>query len=435
MNDATPVDPRPSPEDQATPQTDTNRERRKRRADKKSKSKKAGSAKPAAQAPMPMAYAPRPAARPARTRTRHWGLAFAFVLMVLAPVGASAWYLWTRAADQFASTVAFTVRSEDMASAADFLGGLGATFGGGGAGKDSDILYEFIRSQELVTSIDETLDLRRRYSLHAAQDPLMSFDTDGTIEDLTDYWQRMVRVSYDSASGLLELRVLAFTAEDAQAIAEAIYAESLVMINELSAIARADATRYAQEDLDLALERLKSARESLTAFRLANQIVDPNADIQTQVGLLATLQEQQAAALIEYQLLSETVRDGDPRLESARRRLEIIEAQVTEERAKFGTGGSSPGGGTYADIIAEFERLTVDREFAETAYAAALSAFDGARAEANRQSRYLAVYIQPTLAEKSEFPQRIVLLGLVALFSLLTWAILSLVFYALRDRR
>ncbi len=57
------------------------------------------------------------------------------------------------------------------------------------------------------------------------------------------------------------------------------------------------------EDLDLALERLKAAREALTAFRLANQIVDPNADIQGQMGLLNTLQAQQAEALIEFDLL------------------------------------------------------------------------------------------------------------------------------------
>ena len=251
----------------------------------------------------------------------------------------------------------------------------------------------------------------------------------------TGFWQRMVRVSYDTGSGLIELRVLAFDPADATRIAEAIYAESTRMINELSAIARADATRYAQEDLDLALERLKSAREALTSFRLTNRIVDPNADIQAQMGLLNTLQSQQAAALIEFDLISETARDSDPRFEQARRRLEVIEARIAEERQKFGAGGGGEGGVEYATTISEFERLSVDREFAERAYEAALSALDGARAEANRQSRYLAAYITPTLAEKSEFPQRGLMLGLVVLFSFLIWSILTLILYAIRDRK
>ena len=89
----------------------------------------------------------------------------------------------------------------------------------------------------------------------------------------------------------------------------------------------------------------------------------------------------------------------------------------------------------HATTIAEFERLAVDREFAEQAYAAALATFDGARAEANRQSRYLAAYIQPTLAQRAEFPNQPLLIGIVALFSFLGWAIIALSYYALRDRR
>jgi capsular polysaccharide transport system permease protein len=173
----------------------------------------------------------------------------------------------------------------------------------------------------------------------------------------------------------------------------------------------------------------------MTTFRLANQIVDPNADIQVQMGLLTSLQTQQVSALIEFDLISETASPNDPRVAQARRRLEVIEALIDNERQKFGTGGSGPTGQQFARTIAEFERLSVDREYAEATYATALNALDAARAEANRQSRYLAAYIQPTLAEKPEFPQRELIVAFVLLFSFLIWAICSLVFYALRDRR
>ncbi|MCF7702156.1 sugar transporter [Loktanella sp. M215] len=362
-------------------------------------------------------------------------LAVSFVMMVLLPILASGFYLYTRAADQYASTLGFTVRSENGASASDILGGLSASLGGGGSSSDATILYEFIRSQEIVRKVGARLDLERMYSRHAETDPLLSYHTDGTIEDLTEYWQRMVRVSYDNITGLTELTVLAFDPADARQIAEEIYSESSRMINALSDVARDDSTRYAQQDLDLALERLKAAREALTAFRLANQIVDPNADIQTQMGLLSTLQTQQANALIEFEQLRETASSTDPRLDQARRRLEVIESLIATERQKFGKGGGGEDGVEYAQTISDFERLTVEREYAETAYAAALHALDAARAAANRQSLYLAAYITPTLAEKSEYPQRGLILGLIALFSLLIWSIACLVYYALRDRR
>jgi capsular polysaccharide transport system permease protein len=376
----------------------------------------------------------RPLAPPAQLRKRHYGLVLTFILIVLLPIAVSAYYLYTRAADQYASTLAFTVRSEDAASASDLLGGLSSTLGGS-TSRDTDILYEFILSQEMVRKVETALNLSQRYAVLTDLDPVFGYHNDGTIEDLADYWQRMVRISYDSASGLMELRVLAFTPEDATAIADEIYAESSTMINALSATARNDATRYAQEDLDLALERLKAAREALTSFRLTNQIVDPNADIQAQMGLLTTLQTQQAAALIEYDMISETANSSDPRVEQARRRLDVIEARIADERQKFGVGGGTSGGVEYATTIAEFERLTVDREFAETAYAAALRAFESARADANRQSLYLAAYITPTAAEQSQYPQRGLIVTIIGIFAFLIWAIMSLVYYAVRDRR
>lgn len=358
-------------------------------------------------------------------------LSFAF--MVLVPASLSALYLYIRGVDQYASTLGFTVRSEDISSASDLLGGLSSTLGGSGS-RDTDILYEYIRSQEIVAAIDADLDLKALYSRHYDTDPVLSFDPEGTIEDLTDYWQNMVRISYDAGAGLMDLRVLAFTPEDARDIAQAIYDESLRTINALSAIAREDATRYAREDLEKSIERLKLTREAITAFRIESQIVDVSADIQSQMGLLSTLQTQLAAALIEFDLLSSSVRD-DPRLVQAQRRIEVIEARIKEERLKFGASGQSPSGESYADTVATFERLTVDREVAERTYVAALSGYDAAVAEANRQSLYLAAYIRPTLAEKSEFPQRELIIGLVALFSFLLWAILFLVYYSLRDRR
>lgn len=370
-------------------------------------------------------------------KIRHLGLLFAFAIVVILPLIASAVYLYTRAADQYASTLGFTVRTENTTSASDLLGGLSASLGGGGASsRETDILYEFIRSQEIVRKIDTELDLKSMYARHIEMDPLLGYNpTNNAIEDLTDYWQRMVRISYDNSSGLMELRVLAFDPGDARKIAEAIFRESTYMINALSAIARDDSTRYAQQDLELALERLKTTREAVTSFRLANQIVDPNADLQAQMGLLTTLQAQQADALIEYDLINDVASSNDPRVEQARRRIEVIEKRIADERQKFGVGGGENGGVEYATTIADFERLQVDREYAETSYAAALAALDGARAEANRQSLYLAAYITPTIAEKSEYPQRGLIVAIIGLFSFLIWAIASLVYYALRDRK
>lgn len=375
----------------------------------------------------------RAAARPARRRRRHWGLLLSLLCLVVAPVAVAAWYLFTLAEDQYASTLGFSVRKEDTGSAVEILGGI-TDLTGGSASNDTDILFEYIQSANMVRAVMQEVDLVAAYSRPG--DPLFSLGDDTRIEALTDYWTRMVQVYCDRSSHLIEIRVKAFTPEEAHAVALAIRRESDRTINALSAVARDDATRHARDELDRALERLKAARAALTAFRTRNQIVDPEADIQGRMGLLNTLQGELANALIDLDLLRQNSRSDDPRIVQAERRVEVIRQRITEERARFSDDSdASREQEAYSQLIGQYEALAVDQKFAEEAYVASLAGYDVALAEAQRQSRYLATYIEPALAETPLYPRRWIIL--LTLFGALatSWTILTMIYYALRDRR
>lgn len=375
-----------------------------------------------------------PAGR-ARMRGRHWGLLLSFFLLVLAPFGAVAYYLFDVAVDQYASTTGFTVRQNESGAATDVLGGL-AAFTGGGGQADADILFEYIVSQELVQRLNARLGLVDHYSAPHGEDPIFALNPDTTIEGMVDHWQRIVRISYSQSSGLMELRVLAFDPAMAQDIAGAIIEESQSLVNALNATAREDAMRFAEQDLETALLRLRAAREALTEFRTRTQIVDPESDLQGRMGVLNTLQQQLAEALIENDLLGEnTANPNDPRLRQSAQRIDVIRQRIALERQNFTQADAQVGGEDYPTLIAEFEGLVVDREFAEESYRAALTAQDLARTNTTRQSRYLAVFIQPTYPELAQFPRREVILGLGALFLILGWSILALIYYSIRDRQ
>lgn len=366
-----------------------------------------------------------------RPQRRHWAILVSFLLFVLIPTALTAWYLYARAADQYASTVGFSVRTEEAGSAIELLGGITAL--SGSSSSDTDILYEFLQSQELVATLDAQLDLRAIWSrADPDTDPIFAYHAPGTIEDLVRYWGRMVRIYYDGGTGLLELRVLAFDPDDARLIAQAIFRESSAMINELSAIAREDSLSYSRDELEQARDRLAEARVAIAEWRNLNQTVDPTADTQGQMGLVTNLQAQLAEALIELDLLRETTRENDPRLAQAERLITVIESRIAAERAVLGTTGS---GQAFADLVGEYERLVVDLEFAEQSYTASLSTFYVATNDAQRQSRYLAAHIRPTRAERAEYPDRLMLIGLTALFLVLAWSVMVLIAYSLRDRR
>ena len=82
-------------------------------------------------------------AKQSKIKFRHVALLIVFMLLVIAPTAFVVSYLYNQARDQFVSTVAFTVRSEDVSSATDLLGGLSAL--GSGSSSDTDILFEYIQ--------------------------------------------------------------------------------------------------------------------------------------------------------------------------------------------------------------------------------------------------------------------------------------------------
>lgn len=374
---------------------------------------------------------PRPHAKPARPRKRHKMIRRLFLLGVLVPILLATVYLYVIAKDQYASYLGFSVRAEDSASPVEMLGGI-TELAGSSSGTDTDVLFEFIQSQRIVRLVDERLDLRSMY--HMPSDPIFGIDPDATIEGLQKFWGRVVKVFYDSGSGLIEVRVTAFTPEDAKAVADAIYDESSVMINKLTAVAREDATSYARSELEKAVERLSVARAAIQKFRLETQIIDPEADIVGRMGLLNSLQNQLATAQIDLDILMQTARESDPRLIQARRRVAVIEQRLAEERARFSNTDGTVNG-SYANLIGDYERLSVDKQFAEQAYLSALASLDVATAEAARKSRYLAAYIEPTLSETPQFPQRLIILATLSGFLIGIWVVATMVYYSVRDRR
>ena len=366
----------------------------------------------------------------ARPRPRHWAAALSFALMVLVPLAATVTYLWTRAADQYHSAVAFSIRSEETGpAAAGLLGAL--TQISSGTASDVDILYEYIRSQQIVERIDAGLDLRAIYN-RAEGDVVFSLGEATSIEALVRHWGRMVEVSYDATAGIIDVRANAFTPADARAIARAILTESDALVNVLSEQAREDAIRYARAELAEAEDAVRAVRERLSGFRREYSIVDPTADAAGQSGLLSALNQELAQALVERDVLTSYAAEGDQRVQQADRRIAAITARIEAERSSLELTGVA---GSLPEVVGRYEELLVDLEFANTAYTQALAGLSAARGEARRRARYLAAHVEPTLATSALYPRRAMLAGLAALFLTLGWGVAMLVTYNVRDGR
>ncbi|MEL7466004.1 MAG: sugar transporter [Pseudomonadota bacterium] len=376
-----------------------------------------------------------PAPRPARFRLRHFLVAFSFLLIVVAPAVLAIGYLYTKAADQYHSIVSFSVHSEETPSMDSIFGAF--TQSTPNAAADTDILFDFIRSQQIVEDLRTTTDLVTIFN-RPEEDPFFTLGEDPSVEELHSYWEWMVSIAYDRGTGIIEAEVRAFTPEDAQAIGAAIVERSGELINTLSQETRLDTIRFAEADLREAENRLKDIRLKLQEFRNQEQIVDPTAALEQRMGLQNALEQQLATQLIERDLLVGVAQPGDSRLVQLDRRIEALYARIDLERAKLGSGGSGAGSeeqSRMAETFGRYEELLADREFAEQAYSAVLASYEQARADARRKHRYLLNHVGPTRAEEALYPSRWMLSTMIIVALVSIWLIVVMIGFNMKDRR
>lgn len=373
-----------------------------------------------------------------RDRIALW---LSFVLLVAAPSAVAAWYLNDVAADQYASEVGFAVRSLDgtlPSPMTELLGGAADSTAG-----DSQMLFEYLQSQPLVERVDAAVDLREIYNRPEA-DPVFALGEDRTIEELVDYWNLAVTVSYDTGSGVIYAEVRAFRPEDARDVAASLLEESGRLINSLSENARKDAVRFARIDLQEAEQRVREARMALQAFRGMQGTADVSGDISQEMQLIAELRRQRSALQADYDSRKELLGEDSPTLSALRRRISSLDAQIVEAEARIadGTEGGATAGGsgsgrraaTLAEAAGLQEELQVELELATNMYTAAQAGLESARADARRAQRYLATHISPTLSQEPQYPRRVTWSVAIFVILLLGWAILMLIVSSIRDR-
>lgn len=364
-------------------------------------------------------------------RRRRW-LALSFVICVLLPSVAGTWYYTAVASDRYVAGAGFAVRGMN-GGGMDVIGSFTGLAGTGSTTSDSYIVLKYLKSRDLLDRLQQDFDFRAAFSGDNV-DRLSRLDPTADIEKAVDYWDGMIQTSFDPSTGIITFDVQAFSAEEAKLLSELVLEYARALVNKLSENARKDAVQYAEEEVDRAAAGLREAMLRMRAFREEERSLDPNASAQLQIELLGGLERQLLDIRARISELDGRVDDNAPSLMSLRRQARVLEEQIAEKNDEISTAtGGVAGSSALSGLLAEYETLEIEKNFAQQSYASALASLENARVEADRQQRYLAIYSVPALPEYPLYPQRALnILMLVVGFTCL-WGIGTLIVYSVRD--
>lgn len=370
---------------------------------------------------------------------RKWPLArLSFLVFVILPSLATIFYLAFVASDQYVSEARFAVRSvsaEDDSSGKSVLGGSGSALtmlASANTSQNAHIVASYIRSPALVSDLLRTVDLRQIF-FQPEFDPLSRLKAGASKDELTNYWLSMVKATIEGPSGIVTLEVAAFRREDALLLARETLRLSEMLVNEISARARRDATAAAEEDVLRSFAIVRKALGELQQYRNEAGIINPVEAATDTAKLMLQLMAEKIRLENDLFVGRRQLSESAPTIKTLNSRLQSVDAQIADLRAKI--SGDKKQVDNIAAKLSKFEELEVSRQFAEKRYEIAQASLDRARLHAERQNVYLTTFMQPSLPDEAKYPNRLSLSIIISMILLAIWSIAALVWASVEDHR
>lgn len=368
-------------------------------------------------------------AQPSRLRRALRRIDAIFLITVLLPTLLACLYYGVVASDVYISESRFVVRSPQRPAQS----GLGALLQGTVFSRSQDDTYsvhDFIRSRDALRELDEKLQLRARFTADSI-DVINRFPGlswwESSFEAFHQYYQRHVAIDYDTVSSISTLRVRAYTAEDSQRISELLLQMGERLVNNLNTRSRQDLIEVAEREVRQAEERAKEAAASLSSFRSDRGVFDPDRQSALQLQAVSKLQEELLAARAQLAQVQQ-VSPNNPQIGSLTQRVQALEQAVAAETARVvGKGGS------LSAKSPAYDRLVLEKTFADRQLASALAALETARSEAARKQLYLERLVQPNLPDEALEPRRLRSIAVVFVLGLVAWGVVGLVVASVRE--
>lgn len=363
-------------------------------------------------------------------RIRRWIKKRAFIMALVVPTVLAFVYFLVFASPMYVSHASFAIRSADASSssgldiASMFLRTSGST------GNDAYIINDYIQSIDLAQDIDRELELVKHYSSRD-HDMISRLWRNPTQDELVRYWRWAVVPQLNVDTGIISLEVKAYTPEMAQALTRAVLTRSEALVNAMNERAHEDAVALAREEVSRAEDRVRKAQSAMREFRDAHNLIDPKMTAEGLQSLVTGLEAEATTLRTQISEAKSYMKADAPLLKSLNQRLAAVEKQLAAEKLRVAGQGSVQG--NLNALVADYEDLTIEAEFARKQLVSAMTSLEQARIQQMAQSRYVVAYQQPTLPDESLYPRPFLFTLYVFAGMLLFLGIVSLIWASIRE--
>ena len=353
-----------------------------------------------------------------------------FLYIFLLPSTLIFTYFSIIASNQYITESKFIIRSPQQQQGGSAA--LGMFLKGTSFARALDDIYsaqEFIESRNAMVYLDQELNLQEKFSLKNI-DPISKFSLFGTKkpnESFYKYYKKKVKLSQDSSSSILTLSTYAFDPEISLRMNELLLLKSEDIINKVNDRAKKDIIDYSFEELSNAQNNAVMSRKKMAHYRTSNNIIDPEKQSIIQLQLISKIQDQIVIAKSQLSHMVATS-PNNPNIDSQKKFIKSLEDEV--RNVLFETAGNVD---SLTNQSPEYLDLLSDSIFTEKQLASAMASYQSAKDEANRKQLYLERIVNPVIADKSTYPNRLFTIISYIVMLILIWGISKFMLVAIKE--
>lgn len=351
-----------------------------------------------------------------------------FTLVVLLPLAVATIYYGLIASDVYISESQFVIRTPEKPTLSP-LGAILQSAGFSNSSAEADAAQSYAVSRDALRMLNRNGAFEKAYTRPTISfvDRFDPFGFRGSFEHLYRYFEDKVDLHEDSSTSIITLDVRAYSPQDALRFNQDLLDLTEARVNRLNERGRHDLVNYAQAEVNAAKARSQAAAMALASYRDRTGVVDPQAEAQTEMTMISSLQTQLIAAKTELAQIRHYA-PQNPQIPVIRTEIATIEQQIRDETGKVTGGRRSLSGSSV-----KFQRLTLESDFADKQLTAALASLEQAKDDAQRKQAYVERIVEPNLPDAAMEPDRLRGIFATLVLGLLAFGVLRMLLAGVKE--
>lgn len=342
----------------------------------------------------------------------------------------SIFYVLVIKSELYESKTALIVKDMKSNTASDTLGLSLLGVGSSSQLQDSKVVETYLKSLDLYKVLDQKFHLTQHYKSDAV-DFISRLSEDATQEEVLDFYNQHLIVTYDEVSGILSVAFSHVTPSKAKEILIFLVQKVEKKINELNRIKAAKQLKFIEVEFEKAKEKMNDSSKRLEEYQNTHLLLDPASEASSASGILSELEATLLQKQIAYGTMLGFMKEDNYELKALKKEIDEIKRSISKERKSL-TGSSED---RLNKVLFEYEKLKLAFEFDIEVYKNALIQLETTKIDVLKEAKTLSIVSQPNLPDGYTYPDKQKMFITLLMVTLLLYGIFSMLGAIIRDHK